>query len=226
MQDSPFVYRLGRNTIKGLGDDGAPFLVRLQARGWDMGKPGDAEFAFDISLDNPKCHFLQGDAGCAPSVDGLGTLYYSAPLLKLRAGAGSAIIIDGRQISYHFSVVGTVPRRLQQLTLEPLIAGGQSGFFGTGLQYTEGGAVARDMDGVEIGRGFAEGTNWAHATDGVPGAAGLARSPETRALLEPVVPGAHLIAKSNQYLSDHKSEIARIVAQVRGLVTGSAGTKT
>ena len=58
-------------------------------------------YLIDISLDNPKGHFLQGDGGCAPSVDGLGTLYYSAPLLKLRAGARSAITIDARQISYH-----------------------------------------------------------------------------------------------------------------------------
>lgn len=33
VQDSSFVYRLGRNTIEGLGDDGALFPVRLQARG-------------------------------------------------------------------------------------------------------------------------------------------------------------------------------------------------
>ena len=31
----------------------------------------------------------------------MGTLYYAAPLLKLRAGARSAITIDARQISYH-----------------------------------------------------------------------------------------------------------------------------
>ena len=86
--------------------------------------------------------------------------------------------------------------------------------------------MARDMDGVEIGRRFAEGINRAHATDGMPGAAGLAPSPETRAWPEPVVPGADLIAKSDQYVSDHKSELAQAVQQARRLVTGSACAKT
>ena len=54
-----------------------------------------------------------------------------------------------------------VPAPLRDFTVKPLIASGQMGWFGNGLQYTEGGAVVHGADGREIGRGFAEGTGWA-----------------------------------------------------------------
>lgn len=353
VQADPFAYRIGRNAIEGLDAGGSLFPVRLQARGWDMGKPTDVEFAIDISLDNPKGYFMQGDAGCSPSIDGLGTLYYSASLLKLRPGAANAISIDGKRIEltggsmwydhqwtagfmpkggaehavlraagnlapappggwdwfevqfqaglapdlpevqmtisalhsldndkfywqtgpaapgpmtarfngkyidggnattdlsgtmtvtawvkddtspnpavypatdtwypahYHFAIDQSVPQRVRAFTLEPLIATGQSGFFGTGLQYTEGGAIARDLGGVEIGRGFAEGTNWAHTADTVVRAAGLAPGAQTRALLDPVPASSQLVAQSMAYVKANAEELQAILAAARGMV--------
>ena len=349
---NPFAFRIGRNAIEGLDAGGGLFPVRLQARGWDMGKPVDVEFGIDISLDNPKGYFMQGDAGCSPSIDGLGTLYYSASLLKLRPGAANVISIDGKRIEltdgsmwydhqwtagfmpkgaaqhavlraasnlapappggwdwfevqfqaglapdlpevqmtisalhsldnerfywqtgpvapgpmtarfngkyidaanvttdltgtmtvtawvkdetspnpavypatdtwypahYHFAIVETLPQRLKAFTLEPLIATGQSGFFGTGLQYTEGGAIARDLDGVEIGRGFAEGTNWAHTADTVVRAAGLAPGEQTRALLDPVPASSQLLAESAAYVKANAQELQAILDAARGM---------
>ena len=353
VEAEPFAYRIGRNAIEGLDAGGSLFPVRLQARGWDMGKPTDVEFGIDIALDNPKGYFLQGDGGCSPSIDGLGTLYYSASLLKLRAGAVHVITIDGKRIEltagsmwydhqwtagfmpkggarhavlraaanlapappggwdwfevqfqaglapglqevqmtisalhsldneqfywqtgptpppsmtarfngkyidadnatldvtgsmtvtawvkddtspnpavypatdtwypahYQFSIDQQLPQRLRAFTLEPLIATGQSGFFGTGLQYTEGGAIARDAAGVEIGRGFAEGTNWAHSADTVVSAAGLPANEQTRALLDPVPPSAQLVAESQAYVYANADELKAILAAARGMV--------
>lgn len=357
---APFVYRIGHNAIEGLKPGGDLFPVRLQARGWDMGKPADVEFGIDISLENAKGYFMQGDEGCSPSIDGLGTLYYSASLLKLLPGAANVITIDGRRIEltdgsmwydhqwtagfmpkggarhavlraasnlaaappggwdwfevqfqagmapglgevqmtisalhtldnaqfywqtgatppgtmtarfngkyidagnvtanlsgtmavtawvkdatspnpgvypathtwypahYHFSLdpqlPGTgpaVPQRLRTFTLEPLIGTGQSGFFGTGLQYTEGGAIARDLAGAEIGRGFAEGTNWAHSADTVVAAAGLVASEQTRALLTPVPPSAQLVVDSMAYTQENALELLAIMKSARGMV--------
>ena len=359
----PFTYRLGRNAIEGLKRNGDLFPVHLQARGWDMGKAPEVEFEIDLTLDNPKGHFLQGDGGCSPSIDGLGTLYYSAPLLKLRAGIESAITIAGKRIvltggsmwydhqwttgfmpqgaaqhavmraannlkkpapggwdwfelQFHagldnvvkdevqmtFSALhsqenqafywqtgptppppmsapvygkyidagnattdiqGTMivtdwvknttspnpavypptdtwypagykftfddqdlPQRLRVFTLTPLIASGQTGFFATGLQYTEGGAIILDPEGVEIGRGFAEGTNWAHSPDTVITAAGLSVNDQTRALLTPVDPSEELFKESLTYVTDkpNAAELAKIIKEARGM-PGEPGGK-
>ncbi|WP_164558092.1 ATP-binding protein [Massilia atriviolacea] len=356
LESAPFTYRLGRNLIEGLSANGDLFPVHLQARGWDMGKAPEVEFDIDLTLDNPKGHFFQGDGGCSPSIDGLGTLYYSAPLLKLRDGVESAITIAGKRIvlkagsmwydhqwtggfmpdgagqhavlralknipvadsekpkqptggwdwfelqfnadpehgvpcevqmtfsalhqesnaafywqtgttppgpmsaqvsgkyiddiDHPIDIVGTMtvtdwvknttspnpdiypptntwypagyrfvleqpvapalslplPQRLTVFTMKPLIASGQTGFFGTGLQYTEGGAVIHDPAGVEMGRGFAEGTNWAHSAATVLRLAGLPVNEETGQLLIPVPPSRALIEQSQTYLSEKEN---------------------
>lgn len=358
VKSQPYTYRLGNNAIEGYDHGGDLFPARLRARGWDMGKNPNVEFEIDIALDNPKGYFLQGDGGCSPSIDGLGTLYYSAPLLKLRPDTESSITIAGQRIvltggsmwydhqwtagfmpqgagrhavlraannlsapppggwdwfevqfhadpdyaaqgevqmtfsalhsnandayywqtgptppgtmtaqfsgkyidatnattdisgtmtvtdwvknevspnpavypptntwypaGYRIKIDQDVPERLMQFTLTPLIASGQTGFFGTGLQYTEGGAIARDLMGREIGRGFAEGTNWAHSPDTVVKAAGLPVNDETRALLTPVAPSQALIAESACYVKANQDELAKIIAEARGMPTDPA----
>ena len=360
IQAKPFTYRLGRNAIEGLSPNGDLFPVRLRARGWDMGQTGqttetstDVEIDIDLTLDNPKGYFMQGDKGRLPSIDGLGTLYYSAPLLKLQAGVENAITIDGKRIvltggsmwydhqwtagfmpngapehavlraaknlsapspggwdwfelqfhddpagkldevqltfsalhsadkeAYYWQTGATPPgqmtvpikgkfidalnavtditgsmtvtawvrndtspnpalypptntwyparyafeidtalpqQRLKKFTLAPLIASGQTGFFGTGVQYTEGGAVVRDPGGAEIGRGFAEGTNWARTTDTVLAAAGLPANAQTRQLMTPVAPSLGLRVVSFVYTLLRQKQLKEILAQAKGM---------
>jgi predicted secreted hydrolase len=365
IQPKPFAYRLGRNAIEGLSPNGDLFPARLRARGWDMGQgqgeeqgqatgaSSDVEIDIDLSLDNPKGYFMQGDDGCSPSIDGIGTLYYSAPLLKLQAGVENAITIGGKRIvltggsmwydhqwtsgfmpngapehavlraaknlsapspggwdwfelqfhdnpaakldevqmtfsalhsagneAYYWQTGATPPgrmtapikgkfidalnattditgsmtvtawvrndtspnpavypptntwypagyafeidtalpqQRLKKFTLTPLIASGQTGFFGNGLQYTEGGAVVHDPDGVEIGRGFAEGTNWARTTDTVLAAAGLPADAQTRRLMTPVTPSPCLRAVSFVYTLLRQKQLKAILAQAKGM---------
>jgi predicted secreted hydrolase len=351
--EKPFAYRLGKNAIEGLSANGDLFPARLRGRGWDMGKSPDVEFEIDFSVDDAKGYFMQGDGGCSPSVDGLGTLYYSAALLKLRDGAESAITIDGRRIvlsggrmwydhqwttgfwpsgaaqhgvmravnnlttpapggwdwfeiqfhanaaiglpdevqltfavlhsranesfygqtgaappgrmtatfkgkfidaqnvtsditgtmivtdwvkiestpnpavypvtntwypaGYWFSVDQAVPGPLKEFAPSPLIASGQTGFFAPGLEYTEGGAVARDMRGLEIGRGFAEGTGWAKQADTVVSMAGLPVNDQTRALLTPAPVSWLLRLASTAYASLAQAELKKIMAAAKGL---------
>jgi hypothetical protein len=85
------------------------------------------------------------------------------------------------------------------------------------LQYTEGGAVIRNMEGEEIGRGFAEGTNWAHTTDTVLSAAGLPANDQNRALLTPVIPSELLVIESGVYCELNQAELKKIIAEARGL---------
>ncbi|WP_167089127.1 carotenoid 1,2-hydratase [Massilia frigida] len=358
VQAAPYAYRLGRNVIEGLSASGDLFPVHLQARGWDRGKLPQVEFEIDLTLDKRKDYFFQGDGGCSPSVDGLGTLYYSAPLLTLQDGVENVITIAGKRIvlkggsmwydhqwtagfmpdgaaldavvraesnlatpkpggwdwfelqfnanlehnmpeevqmtfaalhdwsnkAYYWQtgptppeamsaivtgkyidprsvttdITGTMtvtdwvnnttspnpdiypptntwypagyrfkfeqpalplPAHLIEFTLKPLIASGQTGFFGTGLQYTEGGAVIHDLAGKEIGRGFAEGTNWAHSAASVVSLAGLPVSDETLELLTPVSPSAELKAESGAYVKAHFAELIAILRAARPPIT-------
>jgi hypothetical protein len=43
----------------------------------------------------------------------------------------------------------------------PIVSGGQSGFFGSGLHYSEGAVYLKDLNGNSIGQGFAESTGYA-----------------------------------------------------------------
>jgi predicted secreted hydrolase len=328
MNDHPnFEYKMGKNTIIGLSKSGELFPVRLVCLGYDLSdKENPNEIEIDIYLENKKGgYFLEGENGFAPSVDGIGTLYYSSALLTLLEGHESSLKINGKKITlkegrawydhqwgtgfmpsgaprdavmramqnlsipapggwdwfmfqfyqndqiskegevqicvsalhtndnlkyyyqtganspgvmkaqfsgkfidphnnvsdltgemqvlewtkvnfspdpevypptdtwypnkYMFSFSNPskvdknsiqLPSLLSTLIVAPLIhQGAQSGFFGTGLQYTEGGTIVRDKNNNEIGRGFAEGTNWADCSKGILKLIGLPVNTET-----------------------------------------------
>lgn len=94
----PYAYTLGKNGIVSLASNGDMFPVRLTARGWDMGKDPHAEIEINLSLKNDKGYFMQGDRGAAPTIDGLGTLYYSAADLRLVEKAEQSITINNKKI--------------------------------------------------------------------------------------------------------------------------------
>jgi predicted secreted hydrolase len=357
----PYSYKMGKNCIQGLKANGDLFPVNLTARGYDMTVESDVEeIEINITLDDVKGIFLEGVDGCSPSVDGVGTLYYSGPLLKLRQGVDSTISINGRKITltdgsmwydhqwgtgfmpngapqhavmravqnlttpapggwdwfmfqihqsdkickdgevqitlsalhtnenlgfyfqtsptppgvmtakcagkyigtkvedivgpiptidvtgqmqvtewvkvnsspnpnvypatdtwypakYMFTLDGDIPEALKQLTVTPLIASGQTGFFGNGLQYTEGGAIITDSSGDEIGRGFAEGTNWADCKKGVVALAGLPVTEQTIGFLTApkVTPLMKLFSNVEAFLK--ATELKEIMAESKGL---------
>jgi hypothetical protein len=318
------------------------------------------EIKIDINLDDIKGIFLEGDEGCSPSVDGIGTLYYSGSLLKLQAGIDSTISINGKTIKitegsmwydhqwgsgfmpngapqhavmravqnltkaapggwdwfmfqfhkddkivkdeevqitlsalhtndnlefyfqtgpdapktmtakcagkyigaankgtnkgpvtlpvsgvmqvtkwikinsspnpkvypatdtwypaeYQFLLDGDIPDALKMFIVKPLIESGQAGFFGNGLQYIEGGTVVSDSFGNEIGRGFAEGTNWANCNKGIVELAGLPVNEETLGFLTPPAITTTMKLLSEGEVALHAKELEAIIAEARGL---------
>ena len=93
----PFVYRLGRNTIR-CHRSGEFFPVTITARGTDRGAGTPHTLAACLAFSSGKETLLQGAGGCMPSVDGTGSLYYSIPALLLDP-AGSTIALDGETIA-------------------------------------------------------------------------------------------------------------------------------
>ncbi len=83
---------MGKNTIT--STDGDVYPIRLQAWGQDDGEISPVQFSMDITFTGGKGYLLQGDDGCSPCCDGVGTLYYSIPGLALDPEV-SNLTIDG-----------------------------------------------------------------------------------------------------------------------------------
>ena len=93
----PFEYRLGRNTIR-CHRSGELFPLTIQAWGVDRGTEPHRTLSIDLTFSSGKETLLQGDGGCMPSVDGMGSLYYSIPAIRLDP-AVSTLRLDGRSIA-------------------------------------------------------------------------------------------------------------------------------
>ncbi len=91
----PFMYRLGKNEMKSL-KKGKLFPMNLKAKGIDRNS-GEMEIGVDLEFSSGKEYLMQGDNGCMPCVDGLGTLYYSIPNIELKAG--SSLIYNGKKVT-------------------------------------------------------------------------------------------------------------------------------
>jgi hypothetical protein len=99
----------------------------------------------------------------------------------------------------------------------PLIASGQTGFFGNGLEYTEGGTIITDAYGNEIGRGFAEGTNWANCDKGIVALAGLPVNEETIGFLTPPAVNEALKLISEGEVLLKAKELEEIIKESKGM---------
>lgn len=351
-KQKPFTFKLGKNSIQSLDNSANIFPVRLKACGWDMGKTPNSRIEIDLSLENKKGYFMEGDGGCSPSIDGLGTLYYSASDLKLIKEQENVISINGKRLKlidgsmwydhqwatgfmpngapghsvmraaqnltkpspggwdwfmfqfrnnpkissdgetqltisalhtldnipfygqtgpvppgkmearfkgkyinasnktvdvggkmfvdewvksatspnpdlyavtntwypakFKFSIDGNIPDAIKHLTATPIIKSGQFGFFSNGLEYNEGGAVVCDSLGNELGRGFAESTNYANCNETVLKLAGLPVNKETLSYLTPPKVSVFLKLKSYIHVLLNKKELQEIMGKARG----------
>jgi len=359
---APYLYKMGKNSIQGQNPNGDLFPVTLTACAYDMSDEKNVEeIKINISLEDAKGIFLEGEEGCSPSVDGVGTLYYSSSLLKLQSGVDSTITFGGKTINlkdgsmwydhqwgtgfmpsgapkhavmravqnlkkaspggwdwfmfqfhendnivkgqevqitlsalhtndnlkfyfqtgpnppetmtancagkyigpvtpgdikgpvktiavtgvmqvtkwvkvnaspnpavypatdtwypaeYQFLLDGEIPEAITKFTATPLIASGQTGFFGNGLQYTEGGTVITDAYGNEIGRGFAEGTNWANCDKGIVALAGLPVNDQTIGFLKPPAVTEAMKVLSYAEVALEGKTLEKIIAESKGM---------
>ena len=87
---------LGRNVIRSTEPDSL-FPLQLTAWGQDDGDIEPIQFSIDLTFSSGKEYLLQGENGCKPCCDGIGTLYYSMPGLMLDP-AGSSLTLEGERV--------------------------------------------------------------------------------------------------------------------------------
>ncbi|MGI8482914.1 MAG: lipocalin-like domain-containing protein [Thermomicrobiales bacterium] len=109
------------------------------------------------------------------------------------------------------------PAELRTFSMEPIVAGGQSGFFASGAQYSEGAVILRDTQGKDIGRGFSESVNYADTLQNIVALSGLDDTEEMLSLLGPQRPSKELVAESTMFVVTHQKELTEIVAGCIGL---------
>jgi predicted secreted hydrolase len=91
----PFRYELGKNRIASAQKESF-WPLTVQAWGLQKAVEGPIELAIKLTFDAGKEYLCQGDNGCMPCVDGMGTLYYSIPNIPL--AQGSELRLDSRTI--------------------------------------------------------------------------------------------------------------------------------
>lgn len=112
-----------------------------------------------------------------------------------------------------------IPDECRQFHLVPIV-NGQTGFFGTGLQYSEGGVTVYNEDGVKVGMGFAEATGYAKNTKNVLAIAELPETQKIIDILEPKTPVSEQLAiVSVEYLMfpGNKEKLEKIMKEAKGL---------
>ena len=78
VEQDPFVYHLGRNIIQ-CHNSGGLFPVTIKGWGIDRGSDPGVELALDLTFSSGKETLLQGEGGCMPSIDGVGSRITRSP---------------------------------------------------------------------------------------------------------------------------------------------------
>ena len=81
---NPFWFTAGDSRVESTDSDFLP--LHLVGHATDSSGDTPIELSVDFTLTHGKPVFLQGDDGAAPSVGGVGTLYYSIPRLQMGQG--------------------------------------------------------------------------------------------------------------------------------------------
>lgn len=114
---------------------------------------------------------------------------------------------------WEFSFGEDVPEDIRNFIMTPIVEGGQSGFFASGLHYSEGAVYLNDLDGNSIGRGFAESTGYADPIMNRLKLAGLPSTQEMLNELEIPRPSSLLKILSILYISwpKNKSKLTKLL---------------
>ncbi len=90
----PFLYRAGDTVMESSDPDGQLIPLHIKGKSWDRSGAEPLELGVDFTFTSAKMPFLQGNAGAAPSLAGLGTLYYSIPQMTLGGSSNTLRIGD------------------------------------------------------------------------------------------------------------------------------------
>jgi len=116
-----------------------------------------------------------------------------------------------------FSLGSDLPVEVRTFSMTPIVQTGQSGFFASGNQYSEGAVELHDADGAVVGRGFAESVAYADSTRNILALAGLPVDAEMVALFQSAAPSAALATESAAYVSGHKDALTEALGVCLGL---------
>jgi predicted secreted hydrolase len=114
---------------------------------------------------------------------------------------------------WEFNFDEDIPEDIRNFVMIPIVSGGQSGFFGNGLHYSEGAVYLRDNEGNSLGRGFAESTGYADPILNRLKLAGLPATEEMRDRLEIPQPSSFLKLISTLYIlwPSNKSKLKKLL---------------
>ena len=83
---------------------------------------------------------------------------------------------------WRFTIEGDLPEPMREFTMNPIVDGGQAGYFAPGMQYSEG-AVTITAGGQVVGRGFAESVGYVTTPNAIMSVAGVPVTEENLAAM-------------------------------------------
>lgn len=122
---------------------------------------------------------------------------------------------------WEFSFESKVPEGIRNFKVIPIVQTGQTGFFATGAQYSEGAVYLKDEKERVIGRGFAESTAYANTTRNALNLAGLPDSQKEVDLFKRPTPSLLMKIWSFLYINwpPNKAELKQLISDCIGLPT-------
>jgi predicted secreted hydrolase len=118
---------------------------------------------------------------------------------------------------WEFEFGDDVPEEIRVFSMTPIVSGGQSGFFASGSQYSEGAVYLHNPAGADIGRGFAESVQYADSIVNEVRLAGLPDNDAMLALVRNDEPSNALKLISEAYVALHADEVQTIIGTCQGL---------
>ncbi len=119
--------------------------------------------------------------------------------------------------TWEFTFGEDVPEDIRVFTMEPIVSGGQSGFFANGAQYSEGAVYLMGPNGEDLGRGFAESTGYAKTLPNVLRLVGLEATAENMELFGSNTPQPGLVLASQAYVFLNQAELKEVTDMCIGL---------
>ena len=92
-----------------------------------------------------------------------------------------------------------MPEDIRTFIMKPIVLTGQCGFFSGGAHYSEGAVYLVDLDGKDLGRGFAESVGFAKTEDNKLQIFGIPATDDMLALVGNIAPRPGMLTASQAY---------------------------
>lgn len=118
---------------------------------------------------------------------------------------------------WKFTFDETVPADIREFSMEQIVPVAQTNYFANGAQYNEGAVYLKNLDGKDIGRGFAEAVSYADTSGNAYRLMGFDHNSALLKQLQTLGASWPRRLQSLSYMLTHQTELKQVVAASAGM---------